>query len=206
MIEVEINRGQYQALKHLLAEMPKELPKAITRAINKVAKASYTRILRKISHEYTITQSELKHRKNVTLTRASYGNQIATIKIKGRRIRLLAFKARQVAKGVSYKIKKTSGRKCVYAFMESPPGSGRPTLMPPTSSGKQHAGVFRRKSRKRTPIIELFGPSVPAMFQTTPEFAKGVLERDVSAQLGREIISQAEFIIAQRRGVSFKVG
>jgi len=199
MIEVEINRGQYQALHHLLADMPKELPKVITRAINKVAKASYTRILSKISHEYAVSQSELK-RRNVTLRKASYGNQIATIKIKGRRIRLLAFKARQVAKGVSYKIKKTGGRKRVYAFMESPVG-GAPTVMP---SG--HMGVFRRKGRSRLPIIELFGPSIPAMFQTTPEFAKGVLERDVSAQLGREIISQAEFIIAQRRGVSFKAG
>ena len=195
-LTVQINPGQYKALKHLLNTLPKEIPRVMTRAINKVAKATFTRIIKRITKDYAVKSKELKER-NLTLRRANFRNQTAIIKIKGRRIRLLAFRARQLKKGVSYQIKKSRGRRKVYAFMESPPGTGRPTTM---SSG--HKGVFRRKGKARLPIIELFGPSIPAIFQTTPEFEEGVLNRDLSNKLGREIIKQAEYIIFKHRGVT----
>ncbi len=202
MIEVIVNRGQMRALREMLRSIPRDVPKALARALNKVAKSTHVKILRKISGEYAVSQRELKE-KNVFLTRANYKNLRAIIRIKGRRIQLLAFKARQLKKGVSYKIKKTGGRKTVYAFMESPPGSGKPTMMPNPLGGKRHKGVFKRRGKKRTPIVELFGPSIPAAFQNVGEFAAETLQREIGNKLGKEMMVQAGLMLQRKRRIIY---
>ncbi len=201
MIEVVVNRGQIQALRRLLREIPRDVPKVINRALNKVAKSTHVKILRKISGEYAVSQRVLKE-KNVFLTRSNYKNLRAIIKIKGRRISLLAFKAKQLKKGVSYKIKKKGGRKTVYGFMESPPGSGKATVMP-NPIGPGHRGVFKRRGRKRKPIVELFGPSIPAAFQNIQEFTAGTLEKEIGNKLGKELMVQAGLMLQRKRRIKY---
>ncbi len=201
MIEVVINRGQMKALRAMLREIPRDVPKVIARALNKVAKSTHVRILRKISSEYAVSQRVLKE-KNVFLTRSNYKNLRAVIKVKGRRISLLAFKAKQLKKGVSYKIKKKGGRKVVYGFMESPPGSGKATVMP-NPLGPGHRGVFKRKGRKRKPIVELFGPSVPAIFQNIQEFAASTFEKEIGNKLGKELLVQTGLMLQRKRRIRY---
>ena len=197
MIEVVVNRGQMRALRAMLREIPRDVPKVLTRALNKVAKSTHVRILRKISGEYAVSQRDLKN-KNISLKRANYKNLMAIIRIKGRRIQILAFKAKQLKKGVSYKIKKKGGRRVVYAFMESPPGSKQSTTM---ASG--HKGVFKRRGKSRLPIIELFGPSVPAIFQNVQEFAANTFQREIGNKLGKELQIQAGLMLQRKRRIRY---
>ena len=201
MIEVVINRGQMRSLRAMLREIPRDVPKVINRALNKIAKSTHVKILRRISGEYAISQRILKE-KNIFLIRSNYKSLTAIIRIKGRRIQLLSFKAKQLKKGVSYKIKKKGGRKVVYGFMESPPGSGKATVMP-NPVGPGHRGVFKRRGRKRTPIVELYGPSVPAIFQNIQEFAAGTLEREIGNKLGKELIVQTGLMLAKKRRIRY---
>ena len=197
MIEVVVNRGQMRALREMLRSIPRDVPKALARALNKVAKSTHVRILRKISGEYAVSQRDLKN-KNISLKRANYKNLMATIRIKGRRIQLLTFKAKQLKKGVSYKIKKGRGRRVVYAFMESPPGSKKQTTM---ASG--HRGVFKRRGKSRLPIVELYGPSVPAIFQNVREFAAETLQREIGNKLGKELVVQAGLMLQRKRRIVY---
>ncbi len=204
MIEVIVNRGQMRALREMLRSIPRDVPKALTRALNKVAKSTHVKILRKISGEYAVSQRDLKE-KNVFLIRANYKNLRAIIRIKGRRIQILAFKAKQLKKGVSYKIKKKGGRKIVYAFMESPPGSGKSTMMPVKgkSTSEGHRGVFKRRGKSRLPIVELYGPSVPAIFQNVREFAAETLQREIGNKLGKELMIQAGLMLQRKRRIIY---
>ncbi len=197
MIEVVVNRGQMRALREMLRIIPRDVPKALTRALNKIAKSTHVKILRKISGKYAVSQRELKN-KNISLKRANYKNLRAVIKIKGRRIQLLSFKAKQLKKGVSYKIKKRGGRKTVYAFMESPPGSKKQTTM---ASG--HKGVFRRRGKSRLPIVELYGPSVPVIFQNVQEFAAETFQREIGNKLGKEMMIQAGLMLQRKRRIVY---
>ena len=197
MIEVVVNRGQMRALRAMLREIPRDVPKVLTRALNKVAKSTHVKILRRISSEYAVSQRDLKE-KNVFLIRANYKNLKAIIRIKGRRIQILAFKAKQLKKGVSYKIKKKGGRKTVYAFMESPPGSKQSTTM---ASG--HRGVFKRRGKSRLPIVELYGPSVPAIFQNVQEFAANTFQREIGNKLGKEMMVQAGLMLQRKRRIRY---
>ena len=197
MIEIVVSRGQMRALKEMLRSIPKDIPRALARALNKVGKLTHTKILKRIASEYTVTQRELKKR-NISLRKAHFKNLTAIIRISGRRIRLLAFKAKQTKKGVTYKIKKTGRRKLVYGFKESPPESGKPTTMP-----GGHRGVFKRKGRKRLPIIELYGPSVPAIFQNIRAFTAATFQREIGNKLGKEMMVQAGLMLQRKRRISF---
>ncbi len=201
-MEIIINQKQVDQLQEMLVRFPRTIPRILTRAINKIGVASRTQVLRKITQEYTITQRNLKKHKNVDLKKANFKTLTARLKIRGRRLSLLFFRARQTQKGVTYKIKKR--RKKIYAFMESPVGSGKSTTM---SSG--HKGVFMRRKRgqtyaKRLPIIERFGPSVPHMFQGIGEFAEGVFERQIGKKLDREVSMQTTLVLRgmSRRGIN----
>lgn len=198
MIEVVVNKGQMRALRHMLKTIPQDIPRVLARALNKIARATNTRILRGITKRYTITQRDLKD-KNITLSKANYKTLRAVINIHGRRIRLLHFKAKQLKKGVSYKIRKSGRRKKVYAFMESPPGSGQPTMMPKTG----HRGVFTRRGKKRLPIVELYGPSVPAIFQNLREFASTSFQRELGQKLGKEMQIQAGLLLKRKSRVTY---
>ena len=125
MIEIIVNQRQVKELKVLLKRFPRTVPRILTRAINKVGVAARTKVLKKVSSAYNITQKNLK-KYNISLKKANFKTLAARLKIKGRRVPLLHFKARQRKKGVSYAIKKR--RRTIYAFMESPIGGG-PTTM-----------------------------------------------------------------------------
>ena len=200
MFEVIVNKQQVKELKVLLKRFPRTVPRILTRAINKVGVAARTKVLKKVSQTYNVTQKNLK-KYNIGLRKANFKTLAAKLNIKGRRIPLIQFKARQLKKGVTYSIKKR--RRTIYAFMESPVG-GRPTVM---KSG--HKGVFSRKEVKgkrvgRLPIVERFGPSVPYMYQGMREFAGNIFEREIGRNLFKQINVQTTLVIASlnKRGIN----
>lgn len=188
MISVTVNKKQIAEAKRLLADTPRAMPKIITRSVNKVAVKARTKIIRRVASEIAVKQKDLRQR-NVKLKKANYSTQTATIKITGKRIPLIRFGAKQTKKGVTYKIKKSGGRKKITgAFVEA------------MSSG--HRGAFRRKGKSRLPIVELFGPSIPAAMENVADMAKRTMEREIGKNLHNEINRQVGLVLERRKGAA----
>lgn len=199
MIKVTVNRSQMAELKALLEDFPKEIPNVLRRAINKTAVTARKKVLDAVARRIAVKKSDLR-RRNVTLTRASFRRLAAIIAITGRRIPLLKFGARQIKKGVSYRIIRQGGRKKILsAFME---GRGGQAIRMPRKSGGTRRGVFARKGTERIPTVELMGPSVPAAAEDITALQEAALDYDIGGQLEREISSQVQWVLAKRRGVA----
>jgi len=184
-VEIVIDEEQLRRTAEAVASIPMGLPKVLSRAVNKVAVAARTRLLRLVAGQINVRQKDLRD-KNVKLTKANVRRLLAGIAIRGTRIALLAFGARQTRKGATYSIRKGQRKIVSSGFLES---HGTPVRM---RSG--HRGVFVRSgtprisrvlapksrgvrgikkgmgwlARPRLPIRELKGPSVPEVVATTP--------------------------------------
>jgi len=130
--------------------LDKALANAARRTINKLIAKGKTNANRRVREIYYIKASDLNRQTKVT--RANYSNMEATIKIKGRRVAVYAFGARQTRTGVTVRIRRDRGRKLIrHAFIATMPTG--------------HIGVFQRKTKKRLPIKQLYSLSAAQMFE-----------------------------------------
>jgi len=147
-INIGIPEAKLAEVTAMLDDVKNGSQQVISRAINKVATAARTQIVRRIVEEVNLKSAEVRDR-NVSLTKANYSRLEAMIRISGRRIPLLRWGARQTAKGVSYAIRR-GGR-------QTAPGSFMATM----PSG--HRGVFVRRAgnadeaKLRTRLLALMG-------------------------------------------------
>lgn len=161
MIEFRVDETDLARAEALLAFIPKGLKKAVSRALNKTAVAARTKIVRRIAAETSIIQRNI--RRAVTLRRASYRKWQAIIRIGGRPLPLIWFRARQTRAGVTFQLRKAEGRKTAeHAFIARMPSGWR--------------GVYRRVGRRRLPIRQLFGPSVGEAFAGAPVVASQIVD------------------------------
>lgn len=190
LVEIKFDEAKLRKVQGMLRDIPRALPRVMSRAINKTATSAKTDVARRIAGEVNIKISTIK--KNITLKRATYRVWQAVLGIWTKRIPLINFAARQTAKGVSYKISKTEGRKTIKsAFIIS------------MSSG--HRGVFRRAGPGRLPIIELKGPSVGEVFRGSAGLAQAAT-RQAQQRLGRNIDDQVKLALARWRAGAKKAG
>lgn len=124
------------------------LPRATTRSVNKTAKQVQSVAVKLIAKDVGITQKNV--RKSMVFKRATSGSQRSVITAMGKRIPLMAMKARQVRRGITYRGQGGKRKSVEGAFI---------TTMP-----KGHRSVFKRKGKARLPIVKLHGPSVPKIF------------------------------------------
>ena len=206
---MEVSLGHFLAnaklaeVTAMLDDVKNGSQQVISRAINKVATAARTQIVRRIVQEVNLKAGEVRDR-NVSLTKANYSRLEAMIRVSGRRIPLLRWGARQTAKGVSYAIHRGQRTLAPGLFMES---HGTPIVMP---SG--HRGVFARSGpyvrmmrgryvgKMRQQIFEKAGPSVPAVMGDIAELSAETLDEQFAAKLEGEIDSQIGLALA-RRGI-----
>ena len=184
MVTITINEAKLKRLRRDLTDIPKALPKIVSRAINKVATYTRTKIVREITADVNLKRGDVTKR-NVRMKKASYRKWSATIGISGRRVPVHRFGARQTRKGVSYRIRKSAGRQTIAgAFIAKMPSG--------------HVGVYRRVGKTAFPIIELYGPSVPQVMSSVGSLAQPQLEADAGARLEREIDTQVGLLIERR--------
>ena len=118
--------------------------------VNKMLIQGRNAAQRKMREIYNIKAKTLKD--HTVLRRATNRTQEGQILIKGRKLPLIAFGARQVRRGTTVKVKKSGGRKLIrHAFIASMP------------SGKIH--VWMRRGPSRLPIEGKFTISVAGMFE-----------------------------------------
>ncbi|HUX16609.1 MAG TPA: phage tail protein [Phycisphaerae bacterium] len=181
-ISVDVDPARLAELAEELEGITHGVPRVLTRALNKVAAHARAQVVRAVRRVLNVKAGELR-RRNVTLRKAHYDRLAASVHITGRRIPLRSFAARQTRRGVSYAI--GPGRRKVLA------GSFL-AVMP---SG--HRGAFARRKRSRLPIVEQFGPSVPAVVEGIEELGQAALEQSLGTRLEGEVDTQLGLVLAR---------
>jgi len=179
MISVELDKRQWRDVQRTLRHIPRGLPKAVSRAVNKTATTARSRIVKGIFAEIRMKQTDI--RKALSLRKATYRVFEAMIRVGGKRIPLIKFSARQVRRGVSYGMRRSEGRQTI-------PGAFVATM----PSG--HVGVFKRRGKVRKPIKERFGPSPMAVFDRTPGLWSK-MRTDTSVLLARNLDTQVRVLL-----------
>lgn len=139
-----------------LEELGSKGPAVMARAVNRATTAGKTAMVRAVAKDTGIQQKAVE--KDLRVNKATRAVPVASIEIQGKRIPLIAFQAkgpepsRGRGRGVSYRLPTGRGR-IGNAFIA--------TMNPPSG----HRGVFKRARTSRLPIIELFGPSLPHVFE-----------------------------------------
>lgn len=142
VVTADISRFQTQ-----VRALGARAPLAAARALNRSMASVQTAAVRDVAADLHIAQKDV--RRGFSLERATASTLLARLVVTGRRLPLLAFRARQTQRGVSYDLGR--GRKVAGGAFIATMRSG-------------HVGVFRRRAARRLPILELFGPSLPRVF------------------------------------------
>lgn len=151
-------RHDTREVERLLSGLGRDANKVITRALNRTLSSVNTVATRAIAKDMGVAQKVIKP--SLYTRRASFHNRRAELVATGRRIPLIAFRA-----------KETKTRGVTYAGQDGRRQSIQSAFFATMESG--HKGVFKRQGAKRTmkrgryagklrqPIVELHGPSVP---------------------------------------------
>jgi hypothetical protein len=202
-VEVKFDEKRLAEIQRLLRDIPKAMPKVMSRGINRTTKSSRAEIVKKIAAEVTLKQKTIK--KSIRVEQATYtrwqariglgqpAQGIAAGKHLGRkegRIPLISFKARQRKKGrrkLTYQVSKTGGRQ---TFTEKP--------LPFITTMNTFKGVFRRVGKERWPVEHFYGPSIGGVFEGAAGIAAEVQE-STGWKLEKNIDQQIAFILSRRK-------
>ena len=154
-------------------DLNKALLTAARRTVNKLIRKAKTVGVRSSRELYNIKAKDLN--RSIKLSRARGSRLEATIQVRGGRIKVYYFGAKQTRKGVTVRIRRDRGRKLIRsAFIQTMP----------TGS----IGVFRRKKGARLPIETVTTISAAQMFeQAAVEAIEKMLKADGSAIMQHEI-------------------
>jgi len=129
-------------------------PALMARAINRAGISGKTAVVKAVAADTGLPQKNVE--RDLKIDKANPTAPQLTITVLGRRIPLIAFQARGPepskgrGRGVSYRLPGARGR-IANAFIATMPGG--------------HRGVYKRRGTGRLPIRELFGPSIPKVFE-----------------------------------------
>jgi len=156
--------------------------RAIVRAVNRTAKHAKRQVVDSISAKVAIKKKDIRRYVDVT-KRAKTKSQYAEVTLsKTKRIQLIYFGARQVKKGVTYRIQKQGKRKLVQGAFIMTRGKSRLA----GSEGEDFRMVTRRAGKKRYPIAgPLRGPSAWGVYVIGG--MKKLTKREMRARLKKEL-------------------
>jgi len=149
---IEIDDKQLERVKTVLASVPKGANRAVSSAVNRAASAARTEAVKQVRAQYIIKAQDV--RSPMSIEKASMSGLMATLRASGRVIPLSKFRISPASppqtRPLRAQVRKGSaGGTLRHAFVARMPSG--------------HIGAYMRKTSKRLPIKELFGPSVPHM-------------------------------------------
>lgn len=160
-----------------VARLKDRAPRAIARALNRAAVSTRTVMVRRVAQDVGLSVGRVKQ--DTRISDASSANLTAKVIVRGARIPLMAFRARQTKTGVSAKLPGGAGR-YPHAFIAT------------MSSG--HQGVFQRHptkkmkaNPKRAAIVAKFGPSIAHVFNKHREAGMEAGEASLVKNLTHEL-------------------
>jgi len=139
-----------KSVRAAFKEQKKVMQKAEVAALNRAAKTALSRTIRLIRQKYNLKAKDIREQTKVI--RANRNNTKVEIRVANKAIGLIKFGARQTKKGVTAAEQK--GRRKTYpnAFIAVAKAGGQ--------------AVFIRKTKKRLPIKEMFGPTAMQLFSS----------------------------------------
>jgi hypothetical protein len=164
-------------------------PLAAARALNKSIASVQTQAVRDVAGDLGIAQKDV--RRGMAIQRATRATLRATLTVTGRRIPLIAFRARGP--------EPSRGRgRVTYRIGASPRTTVAGAFIARMLSG--HRGVFKRRAVPRLPIVELFGPSLPRVF-TRAKIA-AARTRLAGELLAKNLAHEIQFLVRGSRNVA----
>lgn len=175
MIEVDIvfDKKKMEIAQAMLSGIKNGFPKAVSRAINRTATTTNVQASKLIKKEYTI-----KGGTKGTVTKATTSMLAGNINFKGRPRLLRNFSMGITKKGITARVKRSSGRRLIpRTFIRPLVGSNVPGVLQ------------RKKGAARYPIEVLHGPSLPQMagnVNVQPEVEK-FIQKKMDERLNHEV-------------------
>lgn len=226
-IHIKIDERQLAKIQKLLKNVPKGMPKAMSRGINKTALWARTRIARKIKEKSSLKVGDIRNA--IKLRKATLKTWSAILDIDDERIPLIKFKAKQSKKKHTFLAGAKQSAWLYYNIFKPKYGpaaafsmSYRVTRMFPVVTYEMfnqkkeitdafigtmpsgHRGIFRRRAfgeggeGGRHPLYELQGPSVGKLFEGSAGIARRV-QIAASLKLTDNIHTQVGLLLKKRR-------
>ena len=192
MIAIEIDAKQLKQLRKAVAKAGKQFPRELAAAVNKVANSTKTQIGKDVRSR--VAMSVVESKKPLKIKRKATGQQPSAIVSieRTRRLGLHHFKARQDARGVSYKIQKNGGRQRLDGAFQGP----RPGTIRPAWGGM----VLQRIGEDRLPLVHIKGVSAYGVYAKN-NLAKQQ-EKLIRTQLRTEMQRRIDFNILRANGLN----
>jgi hypothetical protein len=168
-VEIKLDASAVRAAADRLDHMRREIPGAISRALNRAGDATATVVGRQLSQETGLPVRKV--REAMTIRRASPGHLEYEIKITGGSVPLSEFQPRQTRRGVSAR---PWARRRVFP-----------------SSFMIGSDVVVRAGRERLPVRRLWGPSLAteakrgSVYDKALEVARSAFAERLRHELGR---------------------
>lgn len=181
MSELIAIKHDLKRFKGSLKKMDKATRQAVLHSVNRASQQAKTATGRKVRELYIIKQKDVMEK--ITLRRATSQHLQATLKARGYVIPLIKFGApKQKPKRVPKVLKVGVFRK---EKRHPYPGA----FVEEVGKKYRRLGVFVRKGKKRYPIREVYGPSVPSMLahQEVKEHAETVYGETMLKRLPHEL-------------------
>jgi len=185
--EIRIKTPGLKKVERMFARQPRTIKRIMYRSINRAGTQTKGKMARLIKDRYNLL---LKHiRQCLILIKPSYNRWVAEIRVRDKRIPLGNFAARKTARGASYQIERSQGRKQLKYRPEDR------VFFSKLPSG--HKGIFKRRGKNRLPIVELFGPSIGGILANKRRLARKI-ERESGVDLEKLIDDQIKVELAKK--------
>lgn len=172
MITYEWNHNDLARIEKKLGTMKGEARKALRDAVNKTAVSARMQLQQAAQSRYTIKAGGFKASANIE--RATVGNLVATIKVKGAPPVLSAFRISRAKSGLRAQVLTNSGLKALV---------GPRGIKAFVATGGRVAGLpAQRRGPERFPLRVPHGPSLPKQFEMVYE-GKGLTSTPLKEEI-----------------------
>lgn len=176
---IQFTAEQIEKAQEALKFVPEKLPGVLSRAINRAAESARTEAGRKAREQYYIKQRDVVS--TIRIRQATPDDLAAIVISRGNLVPLTKFRVtpnrpQPTRKSpIIVRVKKGGGGPIKHAFVAR------------MRSG--HLGVFNRAGKKRLPIMERYGPSVPEMLNsdTVSQYVEAKASEVLEKRLEHEI-------------------
>jgi hypothetical protein len=157
-------------------------PQAVARTLNRVSSSVRSASAKHIAPMMNAKQSDIK--RNMVIEKAYKNKLWATITAIGKPLKLIAFKARQTAKGV---VAKAWNINKLY----------RGTFIAPVRRGSSNNAVYTRKTKHSLPVKALYGPGIAQLFKKSENIQ--IMTSTVKQRLVNEFKNNIQYYASRIR-------
>ena len=198
MFEIRFDDEKLKQVQRVLRDIPKALPKVMSKGLNKTVMSARTKFARSLSKRIGIKVGRV--RKYLIVKRATYSYWRSAIKVSNKRIPLIEFRARQTKKGVTYKDYVTGERGFVrHAFITQMRSGHRGVFIRGRSTQLSTGYDYMGRPRKwRLPIYEELGKPFSEVFKDYKDSDGYHLVKVSETILQKSIHDQVELILRRK--------